>query len=256
MSASNRHDRRGTRRLDASRGFTLVELMIAIAIGVFLSAALMTIVQTNRTVFGNQNLLAQLQDGQRMAMSMMGDVIQTSGYFPNPTVNTAGGAFAALPPFAALQTVSGVYGGGAPPGDQITVRYMTAGGDGILNCSGQSNPVGNPNALYVSQFAVDPVSGQLICTMNGVQYALVSGVTNMTVLYGVQTNLAAPGTNVDTYMNAAQVTAQGAWGNVISVLVELTFTNPLYNAANPQGQPPTFTLQRAIDIMSQVGPTL
>ncbi len=62
--------------------------------------------------------------------------------------------------------------------------------------------------------------------MNGFPYTLVGGtgnlsVTNMSVLYGVKDNAAAPGNNVDTYMNAAQVTAAGPplWGNVISVLV-------------------------------------
>jgi len=66
------------------RGFTLIELMIALLIGVFLLGALLTIVQTNRTVFGDQNKMAQLQDGERMAMTMMADVIQSAGYFPQP----------------------------------------------------------------------------------------------------------------------------------------------------------------------------
>lgn len=251
MALTRAHPRRSA--IIAQAGFTMIELIIAISIGIFLSLALITIVQNNRTVFGNQNLLAQLQDNERLAMSMMSDVIQTAGYFPDPTTNTASGVFVASAPFAALQTVSGVYTG-TPPGDQITVRYMTAGGDGILNCSGQSNPAGNPNTLYVSEFQVNAATSQLICTMNGTQYALVNGITNMTVLYGVQTNLAAAGRNVDTYMNASQVTAQGAWGNVISVLIQMTFTNPLYNAASPQKQPPSIIIQRAAEVMGLGGP--
>ncbi len=236
------------------RGFTLLELLIAISIGVFLAGALVGIVQTNRTVYGNQNAMAQLQDNERLAMSMMSDVIQTAGYYPDPTINTPGTAFVAAAPFGALETINGTYSAAAP-GDTITVRYMTAGGDGILNCSGQSNTSG-ANVLYVSMFQVDPATDQLICTMNGVQYALVTGVTNMTVLYGIQTGFTTIGRNVDTYMNAAQVTAQGAWGNVMSVLVELTYTNPLYNAGNPQGQPATLTIQRVMDVMGLGGPTL
>jgi type IV pilus assembly protein PilW len=242
-------------RVGALRGFTLLELMIAVSIGIFLTGALLTIVQMNRTVFGNQSLLAQLQDNERLATSMMSDVVQSAGYFPNPTLNTAGTAFPAAGSFAALQTIVGNYGGGAAPGDSLTVRYMTASGDGILNCSGLPNSSG-ANQLYVSQFAVQTIGGvsQFVCTMNGTQYALATGVTNMTVLYGVQTNLAAP-RNVDTYMNATQVTAQGDWGNVISVLVALTFTNPLYKGPN-QGQPATFTIQRVMQVMGAGGPTL
>ena len=130
---------------------------------------------------------------------------------------------------------------------------MTAGGDGILNCSGQSNPVGGPNTLYVNTFQV--LNGQLVCTMNGTQYNLVNGVTNLSILYGVKANAGATGNNVDTYMNATQVTAAGLWGSVISAQVQLTFTNPMYVAAN-QGQPQTISIQRVIGVMNQTGPML
>ena len=65
-----------------NRGFTLLEILIALFIGLFLMVALLTIVQANRTVFGNQNQLSQMQDGERMAMTMIADVIQSAGYFP------------------------------------------------------------------------------------------------------------------------------------------------------------------------------
>src|ERR1700744_3010779 len=126
------------------RGFALLEILIALTIGIFLLGALLTIVQTNRTVFGNQNKLAQLQDAERMALSMMSDVIQSAGYFPDPTVNTQSSTLTAVSPFASGQSILGTYSV-TPPGDQISVRYMTSGGDNILNCSGQSNPVGAPN---------------------------------------------------------------------------------------------------------------
>ncbi len=73
------------------RGLTLVELMVAMAIALFLLGGLLTIVQNTRKTFGAQMQLAQLQDNQRLAMTLLGDVIQTAGYFPDPTVNTLGG---------------------------------------------------------------------------------------------------------------------------------------------------------------------
>jgi len=238
----------------SERGFTLVEILIALLIGLFLMGALLTIVQTNRTVFGNQNKLAQLQDSERMAMTMMADVIQSAGYFPDPTTNTLSGTLSASPPFGTGESVSGA------AGDQISVRYMTAGGDGILNCSGQSNPVGGPNTLYVNTFQVltpaNSTTSQLVCIMNGTQYNLVNGVTQLTILYGVKANAAAAGNNVDTYMNAAQVSAAGLWGSVISALVQLTFTNPMYVASQPASavNQPTVSLQRVIGVMNQAGP--
>ena len=77
--------------------------------------------------------------------------------------------------------------------------------------------------MMVNTFQI--VGGQLVCTMNGAQYPLVGGttnnltVTNMSILYGIKDNAGAVGNNVDTYMNATQVTAAGDWNNVISVLV-------------------------------------
>ena len=233
-------------------GFTLIEILIALTLGLFLLGALMIIVQTNKTVFGNQNKMAQLQDAERMALMMMSDVIQSAGYFPDPTANTLTSTLTAIAPFGSGEAMSGTYAAAAP-GDQISVRYMTAGGDNILNCSGQSNPLGGPNTLYVNSFQI--LNGQLICTMNGTQYNLVSGVTNLSILYGVKTNVAAVANDVDTYMNATQVAAAGLWGSVITVRVQLTFTNPLYVAAN-QGQPATISVQRVVGVMSQTGPML
>jgi type IV pilus assembly protein PilW len=234
--------------------------MVALLIGLFLLGALLIIVQTNKRVFVNQNQLAQLQDGERMALTVISDVLQSAGYFPDPTTNTLAMTLTASPPFAVGQSVYGVSSGTAA-GDQLYVRYMTTGGDGILNCSGQSNPIGGPNTLYVNMFQV--LNGQLVCTMNGTQYNLVSGVTNgvtsgvtnLTVLYGVKANAVAPGNNVDTYMTAAQVNAAGLWDNVIAALVQVTFTNPMY-VAGQTGQPATVSIQRVISVMNQTGPTL
>jgi type IV pilus assembly protein PilW len=226
--------------------------MVALLIGLFLLGALLIIVQTNKRVFVNQNQLAQLQDGERMALTVISDVLQSAGYFPDPTTNTLAMTLTQALPFAVGQSVYGV-SSGTPAGDQLYVRYMTTGGDGILNCSGQSNPIGGPNTLYVNIFQVS--NGQLVCTMNGTQYNLVSGVINMTIQYGVKANAVAPGNNVDTYMTAAQVSAAGLWDNVIAALVQVTFTNPMY-VPGQTGQPPTVSIQRVISVMNQTGPTL
>jgi deoxyribodipyrimidine photolyase-like uncharacterized protein len=85
---------------------------------------------------------------------------------------------------------------------------------------------------------------------------LVSGITSLTVLYGVKANAAATGNNTDTYMSAAQVTGLNLWGSVISALVQMTFTNPMYVASQPTNNvnQPTVSLQRVIGVMNQSGP--
>jgi type IV pilus assembly protein PilW len=233
-------------------GFTMIELMVALLIGLFLMGGLMTLLQNNRKAFSSQSLLGQLQDSERLAMTMMAGVIQQSGYFPDPTLNSPSTSFPAVgTTFAAGQGLTGSTTAGS---DTIIARYATAPGDGILNCSGTSNPAtSGANATYSNAFSIAVNGGvsQLICTdQNGNQYSLVNGVTNLAVLYGVSTS-ATNTTNVDTYMTAAQVTAATAWNNVISAKITLTFTNPLYVSTNVQGQPPTILVQRYITIMRQ-----
>jgi type IV pilus assembly protein PilW len=239
------------------KGYTIIELMIALLIGLFLLGGLMTIVQDNRRTFSSQNQLAQLQDSERLAMTIMTDVIQSAGYFPDPTSNSANSALPAVGPMVAGQAMQGTYNAAAP-GDSITVRFATTTGDGVLNCTGSSNVTGSvPPTLYTNLFSV--VNGQLVCTMNGQAYSLVGAVTNtpnaiiinkLSILYGVDS--AGVGSNVDSYVNATAVTN---WNNVISVQVTLTFQNPLWSATvHGQGTQPQFlTFQRVVGVMNQTG---
>ena len=71
------------------RGFTLAELMIAVLIGLFLTAGLLTLVQAMKRTTASQSGLSQLQDNERMAMSLIANVVQSAGYYPNPMVNSA-----------------------------------------------------------------------------------------------------------------------------------------------------------------------
>ncbi len=238
----------GRRRRDAAeRGYTLIEIMISLAVGLFLVGGLLLVLQENRRTFGGQNALAQLQDGQRLALTMIADVIQSAGYFPDPTTNTQATALPSNVQFAtAGQSIVGTDSAVAP-GDTVTVRYVTASGDGVLNCSGTSN-ISGANQTYVNTFSIS--GGQVVCAMNGTNYVLIGGVTNMQVLYGVKTSFAIDNNNVDTYLNGSQMTAAN-WGNVISVTVSLTFTNPLYAAGT--GQPQTIVIGRVIDLMNRIG---
>lgn len=241
----------------AQNGFTMIELLVALLIGLFLLGGLMTLVQDNRRTFASQNQLSQLQDSERLAMTMMSDVIQAAGYFPNPTINTPTSALPIAGTMAAGQAIQGTYNAVAP-GDTITVRYATTNADGVLNCAGGTNTSGNPAPLlYTNVFSV--VNGQLLCTLNGTAYPLVGAVANtpnaiivnnLSILYGV--NNAGGGGNVNTYVNAAGV---ANWNSVISVQITLTFNNPLWSATNQgQGnQPQYLTFQRVVSVMNQTG---
>lgn len=261
------------------RGFTLVELMIAVLIALFLSAGLLTLVQAMKATAGVQGGLSQLQENERLAMTLMADVIQSAGYFPDPIHNTPVGEFPATAPF----TISGqpVVGTGnwndpAPPGgpgNSITVRYVTAGVNAVAPASPDNvvSCTGNPSAVlttFTNTFSVLPdptIPGtyDLACTLTdsaalaaGVPQPqtiyLVSGVTQLQVYYGVQTNTGVTTGSIDTYLDANHVTD---WSKVVSVKVTLTFLNPLYGTLAGQNTnantPQTIQFTRVIDIMGK-----
>jgi type IV pilus assembly protein PilW len=230
------------------QGLSLIELLVAILIALFLIAGIVVVEQGVNMSYTQQNGLSQLQDEERFAMSVMASVIGTAGYYPNPTTTNLVTALPAVGSFAAGQSIY------AANGNSIYVRYMTAAGDGINLCDGTAAT----NLVYTSYLyvAADAHSGyDLYCQLNGgAPVALVnglSGLTAMTVLYGVATGT---DNNVTEYQTAAQV---GNWSNVTSVEVTLTFVNPLATQSGQvvAGQPATVTFSRVISVMGRVGAT-
>jgi len=221
------------------KGLTLIEMAIAMTIGLFLVAGVATMMSGTRATLTAQTDLAQLQDSERLAMTVLTDVVQAAGYYPDPKLYSSSDLVIASP-FTAIG--QGVYGTSTTSGpDTLTVRYETAAGDGTLNCLGGQNNTGGA-VIYVNKFSLNTLTGELGCSLNGAAtpVALVSGLQNMVVWYGVNTGTAVDPTRVDRYLKASQVTD---WTKVCSVKVQLTFTNPT-NAAAP------IQLTRIISVMN------
>ncbi|MHB8814985.1 MAG: prepilin-type N-terminal cleavage/methylation domain-containing protein [Steroidobacteraceae bacterium] len=253
----------GPRARAASLGFTLVEMMIAMAIALFLIAGMAAVLANVRSTYGAQTKLAALEDNQRLAMMLMADVIESAGYFPidppiNPLTNTAAAAMPASNNFPGQAGSPSVIGTTDANGnDIITVRFAAPPGDtSLMDCMGQTNTNVAPSIDYENTFSED-ASGNLTCTVtNGATNAavappaiLVPGLSTgggIQIWYGVSTGTASGGTCVDTYMTAAQVTAANDWGVVCSVKVKLTFPNPV---PAPGAQAP-ITFTRVIAVMN------
>jgi len=243
-------------------GFTLIEIMIALLLGLFLAAGLITITQGTKNTYNNQTALSQLQDNQRFAMSVLNDVIQSAGYFPDPLVNTAATdmpLIGAYPFFlTAGQPVFGTHLGGTTP-DTITVQFDAGANDTMINCQGQTN--GAVQQVFVNAFTVvpnatNPSQGQLLCSVNnGAPVVLVTGVTNMAIWYGINNVASTVSHDVTEYKTANLMTTTD-WMNITTVQVTLSFYNPLY------GQPgqtattnKTVTFTRVIGVMTRMGVT-
>jgi type IV pilus assembly protein PilW len=244
-----------TASLRAARGFTLVELMVTISIALFLLGGLVTILQTVRRTYTSQQAQVQLQDQQRFAVTLLTDVIQSGGYFDNPTADTLLGALPAVAPnFGTGQAFFGTQGAALPAaGDTIYVRFRTAPGDGIINCSGSSNST-LLEQVYTNEFFVNPGTGQLMCSLGGAAAVpLVSGVANLQIYYGVKRAVPASDYNVDTYEQANAMQASD-WDQISSVRVIVTFANPLWGTPNqPVTIPQYITFERVIQVMSRAG---
>ena len=230
----------------AQAGFGLIELMIVILLSLILLFGLTSFLFGAKQTFTAQNQLAQLQDNERMAMTLLTSVIQTAGYFPTQATNTPAQALPASGNFAAGQSIYGV------TGDQITVRYVAGTNDDVMDCTGQTNtgsaPLTDLNTFYVN-------NNQLMCqvTVNGVAgaaVALVNGMTSMSILYGVDTN---SDLSADQYLTASQMTT-AAWNTVVSVQIQLTFANPLTGSTATGTSTATagvLTLTRTIDLLNK-----
>jgi type IV pilus assembly protein PilW len=232
----NKLSLRQLRARHAARGFTLVELMIALLIGLFLTGGLLTLMFAMRRSTTTQAGLSQLQDDERMGMSILTSAIQSAGYYPSPYVNTASTFFLAAAPLVAGQSIYGTHTNATTP-DTLIVRYTTAGTatagikDNTINCAGQTSTT---QKTWTQTFQIDTTNKLLQCVLNdGVNPAvtlnLITGITNLQILYGVQTGPGIAANSADCYMTADAVNTAGFWPKVVSAMVTLTYVNPLKN---------------------------
>ena len=150
----------------AQRGFSLVELSIAILIALFLLGGLVTLLMGTRRTNATQSSLSQLQDNERIAMTLITNVVQKAGYFADPV----GQQLSSFPAenVAAIAMAGGQVLGGttAPGGDTFAVRFLTPAADpnaSVINCAGQSNPAPSSAPVagvwYTNLFQVAVVNG-------------------------------------------------------------------------------------------------
>lgn len=242
-------------RYTRQNAFSLVELMIAIAIGLFLLAGLLTVFLSVRQTSIEQGQLAQVQDDERIALTLITDVVQEAGYFNNTDplhLTNAQTVFSATSPFTAPgQSIYGTHGTG-PQGDGITVRFNTVSGDDVINCLGTSNTLApNTTATYSNTFSVVTDTNNvshLVCSLNGgPTQNLVDNVQNLQIAYGVDTDNDG---KEDSYLSANDVKNANLWTKVISVKISITFANPLAKQLGQTNYPP-ITINRIIYVMNQ-----
>lgn len=234
------------------KGLSLVELMVALVLSLFLLTGVITIFINTKVSYSAQQALAALQENQRLASTVLSNTIQQAGYFPyNSTTPTNQYAFPAKNNFALPGQV--IYG----TGSTIEVRYVTAPNDGLINCNGGSN---TGSTQYSVTEVISLNSDSLECSVgSGSPQQIVSplgsqaynpkggGISGMQVLYGVAPKKSD---SVDQYLDASQVQSQNEWMQVRSVLITLDFVNPMYDPKHANGQPQTLKMTRVINLQN------
>ena len=151
-------------------GLSLVELMIAMTIGLFLLAAIGSVFLSSKQTYRTGDNLSRMQENGRFAVDWLGKEIRVAGYVrisftPPLTFGLAPSPYTFSGSALDATAVSGSKSGA----DSITVSY-----DGTTDCFGTTvvSPV-------INAYSVN-ASNQLMC--NG--QVLLDGVEDMQIQYG------------------------------------------------------------------------
>ena len=252
------------------KGFTLLETLIALGVSLFLVLGLDVIFMSNHAGFLALSKWAQLEDNEIMAMNIIGNVVQSAGYYNNPQgqlISTALAGIAAgtvtTPIGITFSAGQSVFGGNVNGSDVIAVRAYHNNNSGAIDCTGSTAGTDE----VISAFSVD-ASGNLQCTTYDINTA--TAIAPQTLVTGLSTAAGTPGmvllygtdpgsTGYATQYKCASATPCQAinttspalilssdWMTVRSVRVTLNFVNPL--AAYP-GQPATLAFTKVFSFM-------
>ncbi len=177
---------REDRKLNAQGGFTLIELMIGMIVGLVLLLVIGTVFVSSQGVFREQEDNARVQENGRFALEIIGRSIKQAGHVEIPFTG-----------FKVEFTGIAISGTNGDTGvaDTLTVQFEGAIGDS--DCEG--TVVGVAGQIIQNHFNIDAANAELQCDGQvsftpGVPGAapvgpvLLSDVEDLQILYGVDTN--------------------------------------------------------------------
>ncbi len=181
--------------MSGERGFTLVELMVAMVIGLILLGGVYTVFFSSVTTYRQTAGLSRLQENGRFALELLGQELRNAGY-PRFSVDGT--------PFADVGVAITGNDGGGTVSDDVTIQYLTTTG------------------LVTSVFTHDADPADQALVLNSV--FLIDGVENMQILYGVDTD---DDLTLDDFLDADDlVTAGHDWDDVLALRIGLLLATP------------------------------
>ncbi len=198
-------------------GLTLIELLIAMTLGLLLLFAIGTVYVTSTHTARTQDDYARLQEAGRTALELIGRSVRNAGF-----VNLSPQTSVFFDPNNP-NAISGTNGGSGVAADTIVIQYDGTSGD--RSCIGTNIPSGG--ATVQETFSLSGTDLQCADVVNGGSQTqiLLGDIENFQVTYGIDTD--GDGT-VNSYVNAAALNAVVAppaaqllphWGQVLTVKV-------------------------------------
>ena len=196
----------------AIAGFSLVEALVGITVGLLLLTGVLKIFQGSQQAQRLQSALEEIQETSRFVLDFMSYDLRMAGY---PRNNPA-----IFPP------ITGTDNTGINGSDTITIQYESPN-----NCGGEATG----SAITQNQYLLETNASaavELRCissTATGTKrYSIATGVENLQILYGQDTDFNSDGI-VNVYRTAANVTY---WSRVLSLrLALLLATSNFVNAS-------------------------
>lgn len=196
VSQANMPNRRRMTRCGASqKGISLVEIMVAMTVGLVVLFAVVSVYVGSRQTFRSQEDNARLQETGRYALEMIGRSVRLSGWSNVSTL-------ASVSPFSG-DAIGGEDGAGPAP-DTLQLQFDALAGQAECGI-----PLA-ADALATETYSLD--GNALQC--NG--QALVSDIEDLQVLYGIDTD---NDQTVNRFVKASALAGPGDWNQVRAVRV-------------------------------------
>ncbi len=232
-------------------GLSLVELMVALVVGLLLLGGVIEIFVANKQTYRVADTSARIQENARFVAEILGHHIRMTGYRSDVTkdaassfpvlgnTGTLNGAFT-----QAGQVISGTDGSI----DYLTIRFLGNDDGSVKNCTGttvSSNQIANQR-FFVSNSVLR--CGPEVFAQDGTSVKgynaqpLIEGVENMQILYGIDTDSDGTANCYDsaTHLNSSSPTACGnaitnPWNQVVVVRMTLTLQSAEDNTSVTSG---------------------
>lgn len=217
-------------------GFGLVELMVALALGLIILLGVSQIFVSAKNTFLSQNATAGMQEDARYALSKMVQEIRMAGMFGcvktvTPDSTAADFAVAALTPVNYTSTTVGTVTTGV-----LTLITGDVGSNGgtptwtiLTDCVSSPSTVSAGAKTATGMIALpirkviytyNSTNQQLLTVSGATQSVLISNVKAMAVLFGM-----APDTSVGSAITS-YTTTPSSMANIRSVRITITLTDP------------------------------